>query len=83
MVRNNQRKVVGKGVKGNRLYKLCCNTKLSTTENVKHVAISQETNSIDLWHQIFGHLNASSLKVLSKKKIEGLSINNKAKLFFL
>jgi hypothetical protein len=54
-----------------------------TKYNVKHVAISQETNSINMWHQIIGHLNASSLKVLLEKKlIEGLSINSKAKLYF-
>jgi hypothetical protein len=54
-----------------------------TKYNAKHVVISQETSSIDLWHKIFGHLNANSLKILSEKKlIEGLSINSKAKLYF-
>ncbi len=82
MVRNNQKKVIG-GMKDNRLYKSHCNTKLSTTENIEHVAIFQETNNINLWHQRFKHLNAKSLKILSKKKlIEGLSINSKTKLSF-
>ncbi len=68
-------------MKGNKLYKLHYNVKLSTRNNVKHATIFQETSSIDLWHQIFGHLNANSLKVISKEKlVEGLSINNKTKL---
>jgi histidyl-tRNA synthetase len=84
VVRNNQRKVIGEGVNDNKLYKLCCNTKLSTTKNVHHITISQETNSINLWHQRLKHINANNLKVLSKKKlIEGPSINNKAFFIFL
>jgi hypothetical protein len=39
VVRNNQWKVIGEGVKGNKLYKLRCNTKLNTTKNAKHAAI--------------------------------------------
>jgi len=77
VVRNNQKKVI-RGVKDNRLYKSHCNTKLSTTENIEHITISQETNNINLWHQRFKHLNANSLKILSKKKL----INSKTKLSF-
>jgi len=66
----------------NKLYKLCCNTKLSTTDNTQHITIFQETNSIDLWHQRLKHLNANNLKALSKKKLIEASINNKTYFFF-
>ncbi len=83
MVRNNQKKVIGEGVKDNRLYKLHYNTKLNTTKNIKHVTISQETSNINLWHQRFRQLNANNLKTLSEKKlIERLFINNKIELSF-
>jgi len=83
VVRNNQRTVIGEGVNDNKLYKLCCKTKLSTIENIEHIAISQETSSIDLWHQRLKHINTNNLKALSKKKlIEGLSIKNKEHYFF-
>lgn len=64
VVRNNQRKVIGEGVRNNKLYKLHCNNKLSTIENIEHIVISQETSNIDLWHQRFRHLNANSLTAL-------------------
>jgi hypothetical protein len=83
VIRNNQRKVIGEGVNDNKLYKLCCNTKLNTIDNVQHITIFQETNSFNLWHQRLKHLNANNLKALLKKKlIEGPSINNKAFFFF-
>jgi hypothetical protein len=83
VVRHNQRKVIGEGVRDNRIYELHYNTKLNTTKNIEHVTIFQETSNIDLWHQRFRHLNANSLKILLKKKlIEGLSINNKVELSF-